>query len=810
MLKNYFKTALRVFNKNRLYSFITILGLTIGLWACLVVATVVIDDWSYDKQWSKSADLYRVVMINKMGEGLYDKSESSLLGLGPELKKSFPEVITSSPVSQYPLRLKLNDNDPNGVAVSRLSTSTEIWKMLDLVVLEGNPKKYIAGTDNIVITESFRNKFFRNTNPVGKIINDVPDYSDKPNPYIITGVIKDLPVNSNLRAEVISVEEATIKGLDARGFGTLMQQYILLKHGTDIKKFTAKANNWFAGFVKNKNSAQFEFQSIKDVYLYSDFAKNQAVKGSIKNIYIFSGVALLLLLIACINFINLSTARAVSRLRETGVRKILGAGRKHIVLQFLTEAILFFGISTIFSIIIYQSSLSFVEAYIGHQLVQTFLSHLPLLTAAIGIILLVSIVAGIYPAWLISGFSPALTLKGKLFSSSSNGHNWLRKSLVVIQFSISIVVLIAMIVVQQQLHFMETTDIGYNKDNLLSIGNISWDGKADAFKNELLKISGVENASISSWMPTNGSGSMSSEINDRNHPGNKMKVWFIWGDIDVAKTLELRLKSGRLLNPDLSTDGIKAELVDRMGSDEFYNSLMAQPSLVTVSTAKMLNINKLNEKLKEAGSVPVGIIEDFHSESLKDPLGPTIIIAMRSPNNGGMLIRTKAGAEKQVTASVHTLWRKFFPAKLLEMNFVDDLLKKQYEAEKKLQQIFMFFSTLTMALAALGIFGLIVHAAVQRTKEIGIRKVLGATIADITTMLSKDFIKLVVISIIIASPIAWYFMNKWLMDFAYRINISWWVFAIAGISAIIIAFVTISFQSIKAAIANPVKSLRSE
>jgi len=802
MLRNYYKTALRVFNKNRLYSFITILGLTTGLWACLVVATIVLDDWSYDKQWSKSSDLYRVIAINKMGEGLNEKSNYSLLALGPELKKIYPEVIASTPLSQNSLRLKMNDNDPNGVSVSTMNANTDIWQMLDLTVIQGNPKKYIAGVNNFVITESFRNKFFKNTDPVGKTITNLPDYSDKPDSFIVTGVIKNLPVNTSLRAEVIKLENPRVDEAIASGYGTLSQQYILLKHGTDIKKFAKKANDWYAAVVKkNKRDTEFEFQSIKDVYLYSDFA-NQAIKGSIKNIYIFSGVALLLLLIACINFINLSTARAVSRLRETGVRKILGAGRKHIVYQFLTEAILFFGISTAFSIIIYQASLPLVETFIGHQLVQTFLSHLPLLAAAIAIIFLMSIVAGIYPAWLISGFSPALSLKGKLFSGSSYGHNWLRKSLVVIQFSISIVVLIAMIVVQQQLHFMETTDIGYNKDNLISIGYISWNGKADAFKNEVLKISGVENASISSWMPTNGSGSMSNQTYDPNHPGNKIRVWFMIGDLDLPQTLGLRLKTGRLFDPKLFTDGnIK---------DIFDSNLMQQPSLVTASTARMLHIAKLNEHLKNAGTMPIGVIDDFHSESLRDPLEPTFIIAIRSPNVGGMLIRTKAGAEKQVTAAVNTLWRKFFPAKLLEMNFVDDQLKKEYEAESKLQQMFMFFSTLTMALAALGIFGLIVHASVQRTKEIGIRKVLGANIADITTMLSKDFIKLVVISIIIASPIAWYFMNKWLMDFAYRIHISWWIFAIAGISAIIIAMITISFQAIKAAVANPVKSLRSE
>jgi putative ABC transport system permease protein len=287
-------------------------------------------------------------------------------------------------------------------------------------------------------------------------------------------------------------------------------------------------------------------------------------------------------------------------------------------------------------------------------------------------------------------------------------------------------------------------------------------------------------------------------------------VWFMWGDIDAAKTLGIRLKSGRLLNSEFASDGINSDSLQNIGFDKFEKDFTLQSSLITATTARMLRVDKLDQQFKNTGTTPVGIVEDFHNESLRDPLLPTFITAERSPKYGGMLVRVKPGMEKQVMASVHRLWRQFFPSKLLDINWVDDVLNKQYEAERKLQQLFMFFSALTMALAALGVFGLIVHAAAQRTKEIGIRKVMGAGVATIAVLLSKDFLKLVFLAIIIASPLAGWVMNKWLQDFAYRISISLWMFVLAAFVAITITVITVSFRAVRAALANPVDSLRAE
>lgn len=813
MLKNYFTIAWRNLWRNKVYSLINIIGLTIGLSACLLVATVVIDDLSYDRQWTRVNDLYRIVSVNKMGEGLYDRFGSSFAGLAPELKKSYPEVEAYSELSIHELHLKLDENEAQDTKVQVLNADTSVWKMLDISVLAGNPKHYIEGSNNLLITEKFSNRFFKGQNPVGKIIYDIPSYDDKAAAYLITGVIKNLPSNTHLRADVIKLQKGRIEALQKTQYGTFSQNYLLMTPGANMDQFTRKVNKWYRGFVvgsKPYQPYQYEFQPMKDIYLHSGFAQYQKVKGNTRTIYILSGVAVLLLLIACVNFINLSTARAITRLKESGMRKILGARRKQLVFQFLSESLMFFSLSTGFAIVLYQLSLPLVEVYLGHQLAQTFLSRLSLFVSGSAVILLVSLATGIYPAWLMSGFKPAATLKGNLFSTVSSGQNLLRKSLVVLQFSLSIIVLLAMIIVQQQVRFMDTKDVGFNKNNLLNIAGISWDNKGGAFKNELLRIPGIESASISNWAPSQGAGYMSREIDDPNQPGNKINVWYIAGEAGLAQTLGLRLQTGRLLNEKFQTDAMNEDSLQQHDRKKYNLLSETRPCLVTSSTARILGIKKLNQQLGNVKVVPVGIVADFHNESLHEPMGPTIILAQRSLQYGGMLIRVKPGTEKQVMSSIQKIWKQFYPVKLLEMTRVDDMLTMQYEPEKKLQQLFTFFSGLSMFLAALGVFGLIVHATGQRSKEIGIRKVLGASVAGIVQLLSKDFIKLVIIAIFIASPIAWYAMNKWLQIFAYRIDIEWWVFVLAGILALLIALITVSFQAIKAALANPVKSLRTE
>ena len=809
MIRNYLKIAWRTTTKNKIYSLINILNLTIGLCACMVIATVVIDDLSYDRQWSKGDDLYRIVSVNKMGEDLHDRFASSLTGLGTSLKNDYSEVVTVAQLRILKQQFKLDDKDPNGIEVVALRADTGVWQMLDFKVIQGNPRKYIDGSQNIVITKSFKNRFFPDENPIGKIIYDVPRYSNEASRFLITGVIEDLPSNTVLRSEVILLQKGRNEDLNKKQYGSFSQNYILMKPGTDMKKFTAKVNKWYAGYVEVKNPYQFEFQPMKNIYLHSDFAETLSVKGDYKNVFILSGVAILLLIIACVNFVNLSTARVIYRLKETGVRKVLGAERRQLVFQFLIESFLLFSVATILATTIYQFSLQPIQNFLEHLLSKTLFSSFTFFSIAFGVVLLISLLSGLYPALILSGFKPAVTLKGKLSSGSFSGQNFVRKSLVVLQFSISIFVIVAMIVVQQQVSFMKTKDIGFDKNNLMYIGFVSWEGKGASFKDELLKQQGIVSASITQWTPTSA-GYMIREIDDPNHEENTIRVNYIYGDIDLAKTLGLRLKKGRLLDRQFAADTLNLDVIMEMDSATSTVKMKRQSSLITTYTAKLLHVNELNTPIKNALTTPVGIIEDIHSETLKKSIQPTVFTAEDSPTYGGMLVKIKPGFERQVMASLNNTWRQFYPNKLLDIKWVDEMINDEYKAESKLQQLFMFFSSLSMFLAALGVLGLIVQAIAERVKEIGIRKVLGASAVGIVKMLSSDFVKLIFIAVFIASPIAWWAMNQWLKDFAYRIEVQWWMFGMAGVLAIVVAVVTVSFQAIKAAIANPVDSLRDE
>ena len=685
---------------------------------------------------------------------------------------------------------------------------TTAWKMLDVKVLSGNPQQYQPGNNNIVISETFRDRFFKGQDPVGKIIYDTPKYDEKPSPYLITGVMKDLPYNSHLRADIIWLHKNKVEPFSLDGIVFYAQNYILMKPGTDMNRFLAKVNQWYAGIAKGEFKHSFEFQPIQDIYLHSDFAQGQNIKGNARTIYIFAGVAFLLLFIACVNFVNLSTAKAFSRLKETGVRRILSGSRYQLIVQILTETFLLFGVSLLVAVVVYYISLQSVESFLGHKLVETFISNASLAVAGLVGIFLTCLLTGLYPAWMISGLKPSDTIRGVL--SSSSGQNWLRKGLVVTQFSISIVVLIATIVVRQQLSYMENKDLGYNKNNLLTIGNVSWEGKSDAFKSEVMQIPGVTGASMSQWLPTEGGGSMTRDVEDPANAKSKVKVWYIAGDIDLPRTLGLKLKKGRIFDSKYGTDAINSDSLQALDWQQYQEATLHQSSLLTESAAKILQVNDLGKEDKKTNSVPIGIIENFNNESLYESVKPTVIIANRSAHYSSMLIRTEPGTEASVTTAIQGLWKKFYTAKLLEINSVEDLLTQQYETESKLQQLFVFFSSLTMFLSALGIFGLVVQAAEQRSKEVGIRKVLGASVAGIVALLSKDFVKLVSLSIVIASPIAWYGIDKWLQNYPYRTAINGWIFAAAGLGAIFITLFTVSFQAIKAAMADPVKSLRNE
>ena len=809
-MANYLKTALRAITHNKIYSSINVLGLTIGLAACMIVATVVIDDLSYDRQWTNSARLYRVVTVDRKGEGLYNLTSFTFLGVTSQLLSDYPEVKAGGSLNSRKERFRLTDTDPNGLEISTLNADTAVWQMLNLGLVAGNSRNHVSGIGNIVLTESFCHQHYLHQDPVGKTIYSLSAYSDKPEPYLITGIVRDLPSNSVFRAEAIVIMKPGNEPLTKQMNGTFApDNYILVNPGTDVSQLQTKFNRWYASFVTVKNPFQYEFQPLKDVYLHSDFANTQQVKGDFRTIYIFSGIALLVLLIACVNYVNLTTARALQRLPETGIRKVLGAARSQLIRQFLSESLLFFLVSALLSTLLYAVALPLIQRYLGHPLALTFISQYTLFALAYLAIFLISLLSGIYPACVLSGFKPAAVLKGKLSFSPFGSQQLIRKGLVTLQFTVSIIVLVALIVVRQQVSFMKGKDIGFNRNNLLQIGYIFWNKQGGAFKNGLLRQPGIISASITPWYPSGGV-FMMKEIDDPGSPGNKLEVDYLIGDIDLTRTLGLNVEKGRLLDKSFAADQVDEDSVMQMDSAANATIETGESSVITDYTAKVLGVQSLNTPIKGALTSPVGIVEDFYRESLRTPLSPTIIIADRSPQYGGMLVRVTPGYEHQVSDYIAKQWRTFFPDKPLELKWVTDMVDDQYKKEATLQQLFTFFSSLSMFLAALGILGLIIHVTERRRKEIGIRKVLGATVTTIFQLLSVDFLKLILLALVIATPIAWWLMSHWLTDFAYRISISLWIFAAAGFTTIAIALITISLQVVKAALENPVKALRTD
>lgn len=803
MIKNYLKTAWRAIIKDKTYTAIHIIGITLGITACLLISTVVFDELSYDKHWSRSADTYRLLSIRNDGGAYTQKIGTVFSSLAPTLKRNFPEVEDYSEIYPESIHLKIDKADPLPLKAVMLHADSAARQLLDIPLLSHEDLTPTGDIKKIVISERFGKTHFSGTDPLGKRIHDVPNYSEKANEYIIAGVMKDLPPNTHLRADVLLLHERNEQELTNGGRGTsYARHYILLREGTDPIAFERKINAWYREIPENDKGLQFTLQPMADIYLKTDFPAYQPAKGNIQHSYIFMGVAVLLLLIACINYINLSAARTSSRIKATGIRKILGASRRHIMTQSLAESLLTFSVAGLIAFVCYQFTLPSLQHFIGHPLAFSFGAGWAYFCTALLVFLLICLFSGLYPAWLVSGFRAVGNINQVLKGHRTN-QRWLREVLVVLQFAISIGIVISMFVVQRQVDFLKTKDVGFDTEGLLSLNHVSWDNKANALKAELAQHPDILSSSFSNWLPTDGAGSMTRLIDDPRDPGKKTDLWYIAGEPDMAQTLGLRLKEGRFL-----TELRPGDAIDAADFEAEFNSL--RPCLMTASTAHLLHINELDAPLHKVNIIPVGIIDDFNSESLHKATVPTVIVGQRNPTYGALLIRCRPSTEHSSMQYIESAWNTLYPDKLLDIQVVKDTLLKQYEAEAKLQHLFRLFSLLTMLLAALGVLGLIVHVTGLRTKEIGIRKVLGASVIRIVALLSTDFVKLVLLAVVIASPIAWWVMDNWLADFAYRTEITWWMFAGAGVAAITIALFTVGWQATRAATANPVESLRDE
>jgi putative ABC transport system permease protein len=810
MVKNYFKIALRNLWKYKGFTAINIIGLATGLACFILIALYVTDELSYDKYNVRAGDIYRVDADVKFGGNELRLCVSSD-PMGATLKKDYPQVeeytrIYASEGSKLVKKGNEFINEDNIVYVD-----STFFNVFTLPALSGDTKTALNEPNTVVITESTAKKYFAAPDAVDKTIEI------EKKPFKIKAVIKDIPHNSHFHFDFLM----SMKNVEY-GFGNYLsmnfQTYILLKPGTDYHAFDrnfaqvvdkyvfpqAKQYmniNSMDDFKRAGNRLNYFLMPLTDIHLKSNRFPELGTNGNIQYVYIFAAVAIFILLIACINFMNLSTARSANRAKEVGIRKVLGTERKSLISQFLTESTLMAIISLIIAVLIAYFTLPLFNNIAAKSLTISSIFSAQILPFLIALPFVVGIIAGSYPAFFLSNFKPITVLKGK--TNTGFKKSYLRSGLVVFQFFTSIVLIIGTVVIYKQLNYIQTTNLGFNKDQVLIINGAGALGNNDeAFKNEVLNMPGVKSATISGFLPVSSSRSDNSYSKDAvmdSKNALSMQSW--WVDYDYVNTLGMQIVKGRNFSKDFGSDSsafiINEAAAKVLGYDDpvgkkiytnFQNGPNDRPQL------KTYNI--------------IGVVKDFHYESLRQNIFP---LGLRLGHNNSLIsFKIKTTDIKPLVGQVENKWKTMAAGMPFSYRFMDEAFDNMYREDQRVGKLSLTFSVLAILIACLGLFGLATYMAEQRTKEIGVRKVLGASISNMVAMLSKDFLKLVFISAVFAFPLAWWAMHKWLQDFAFRINIGWWIFIVAGVIASLIALFTVSFQAIKAAIANPVKSLRME
>jgi len=805
MFKNYVKVALRNLWKNKAFSAINIIGLAAGLAVCLLIVLYVVDELSYDK-YNKNAD-----RIYRLDADIYFNNTQAIFAVAPDplapaLKRDFPDIEEVTRVNYQGDILIKKDNQNVKDHHAAFADST-FFKVFTVQMIQGNPATALNEPNSIVIDETTAKKYFNSTNVVGKTL-----YVDNSTNCKITGIIKDIPKQSHFHFSFIRP-----RGKDNDSWlSNNTYNYVLVKPGVTKQKLQSEVNATINNYLgkelqeqlhasltdmeKKGNHFIYHATPLTDIHLHSDKQYEIEANGDITYVYIFSVIAIFILLIACINFMNLSTARSANRAKEVGIRKVAGSLRSHLITQFLTESVLLSFFSMLIAIAIAALLLPLFNQLAGKEMHVSTLFSTWLFPVMVALVFVVGCIAGSYPAFYLSSFQPIQVLKGKIAKGFKS--SWLRSGLVVFQFSISIILIIGTIVIYNQLDYIRSRKIGYNRDQVLVLHNAYYlDKQIHSFRNELLNIPGVTNATISGDLPTGINFDNEGWFRDATFDASKAVVLTnFYVDENYVPTLGMQMAQGRNFSKDFPSDStgiiLNEAAVKVLSFKDPLKETLYRPDFSNG------NIN---------GAIAyhiVGVVKDFNFSSMHNNVGPLII--QLSENWGSIAVRINSKNIPSLINSIQAKWNSMAPGQPFNYTFMDADFNNVYTAEQQTGKLFITFAVFAIFIGCLGLFGLVTYAAEQRTKEIGVRKVLGASVSGIVAMLSKDFAKLVLIASLIAFPVAWWAMNKWLQSFAYRINISWWVFVIAGIAAIAIALITVSFQAIKAALSNPVKSLRTE
>jgi putative ABC transport system permease protein len=808
MLRNYIKTALRNLWKSKGFSAINIVGLAIGLSTCLLILIFVMDELGYDRYNEKAERIYRVDGDIKFGGNHFILAVAPAPA-GPALLRDYPEVEKECRFRMQGGRLvkKGNQNIQEDAVIYADST---IFDVFTLPMLYGNPHTALLESHTVVITEKIAKKYFDAVDVVGRtlMVNDTI-------PYKITGVIRDLPAQSHFHYDFfLSMTELDEARQMDQWLSNNFNTYIVLRKGADPAKLQAKFGQLITNYIspelkaavnvtadeffKAGNSVGFSLTPLTAIHLHSNKTAELSANGNIQYVYIFSAIAAFILLIACVNFMNLSTARSANRAKEVGIRKVLGSMRGNLISQFMMESLLLSFISMLLALGLAWLLLPVFNQLSDKHMVIGLFSRTWLVPAMLGLVVVVGVLAGSYPAFYLSAFRPILVLKGNVAAGFKTG--WLRNSLVVFQFGISIFLLVATAVIYRQLSYIRDRSIGFNRDQVLLVnGTDALGGHIHDFKEQLGKLSGVKGVTMTGFMPTGDWRNddaifLTHELDPKK--AISMQTWQV--DEDYIPVLGMQMASGRNFSRDFKTDS-NACIVNEA-------SLKLMQGRQPVGSS-LFELNDIRKKSVSEYHI-IGVVKDFNFNSLREVVTPMVLYLHE--NRGRVALRVQASDIHHLVGQIEDLWRRMAPSPPFAYSFMDDEFNHIYQNEQRQGGIALSFSLLAIFIACLGLFGLAAYAAEQRTREIGIRKVLGASVGGIVTLLSRDFLLLVLVAALLFFPLAWWGMHHWLQDFAYRIDIGWEIFALAGMVAVMIALLTVSFQAVRAALANPVNSLRSE
>lgn len=805
MLKNYIKTAWRNLWKNKSFSVINILGLSIGLACFILISLFVINELSYDRYNQKADRIFRVNSDILFGGTSFSLGESPD-PMGAALKNDFPQVEQYTRIFTNGSReIKKGNVFINEPDIANVDST--FFDVFSLPALYGDTHSALNEPNTVVVTERMAIKYFNSPNAVGETI-------ERDNtPYKVTAVIKDMPDNSHFRFDFFFSMD-NVRYQWGNYLSNNFYTYIVLKEGVNYKAFERKFSEVINKYIlpqakqymdiksmdefeKAGNKLKYSLAPLTDIHLRSDRTDELEARGNIQYVYIFSVVAAFILLIACINFMNLSTARSSNRAKEVAVRKVLGSQKGKLVGQFLVESITVALLSTLLALLLVYLLLPYYNNMTGKSIVLADVLDNRLLLLLVLMPLIVGLVAGSYPAFYLSRFQPITVLKGQMTVRSKK--SFIRNALVVFQFATCIILIVGTLVVYSQLSFIQHTNPGFNKEQVLIVNNTGvLGGQTKAFKNEVLSLPGVVNGTYSGYLPVPSNRSdysFSKEAVMDTHNGFNMQVWQV--DENYIPVFGMEILKGRNFSREFGDSNsliINETIAKTLGYEDPVGKIVYSKDFSNENIAAPFRI--------------IGVVKNFHYQSMKENIGPLALAYEYKPSAASFRIKTKD--VKGLVKKIEAKWSAMVPAHAFRYRFLDDSFNQMYRSEQRVGKIAVAFAVLAILIACLGLFGLVTYMAEQRMKEIGIRKVLGASVGSVMQLLSKDFLRLVLIAFVIAAPVAWWVMHNWLQDFAYRVNLQWWVFAVAGSIALLIALVTVSVQAIKAALVNPVKSLRAE